>query len=382
MTEAETTVEEPQVVGVADEVGNELAIIVADVGGSSKSNEIPTFDLGIPATQLTNPIVVDDTNAKAVGRASPRAKRKVMPGLALRSPYTEISRQVVVNEEDEEMSAFIWSYKKSKNVIAVDDGECKLEIKFLQDLSGRGWFSSKYVGSFVNFLNFEHLDAIPRPGDDGVRKPTRMWFHPYILEQTAPTRRSKNTNVIQSSIQSHPQLRHLTVILDDVKMFFMPCIFNSHWRLFVVNMESRRLQYLDSLSNGYSEVTIQAEKSLRLVDQYFDNIGKSVGASTFEVTIENVPQQDDLFSCGVLMCKLMQCWNGHENPIWSLEWPKSSSLLSFRKQLCACVVLYDGNKLCDSWRAELVRSKLPAQADGKKGQRIQHKRNRVRFGGV
>ena len=95
-------------------------------------------------------------------------------------------------------------------------------------------------------------------------------------------------------------MKRKKVEIKDLKRIFAPINLNeSHWALGLIDIERKRIIYVDSLSRGPNSLSLTILNNLKsyIIEESKDTIGED-----FELIHGNCPQQPNGFDCGIYVC--------------------------------------------------------------------------------
>ncbi|SCU98010.1 LAMI_0F12552g1_1 [Lachancea mirantina] len=166
--------------------------------------------------------------------------------------------------------------KRSDNGVLYNKNNIELKVHDFKTLAPRRWLNDTIIEFFMKYIE--------------LQIPTTAAFNSYFY-----------TTLSDRGYQGVRRwMKKKKKSITSLKMIFAPINLNqSHWALGVINIEAKKIFYLDSLSNGPSGLSFSILKDLQ--NYIIEESGGALG-SDFGLEYLECPQQPNGFDCGIYVC--------------------------------------------------------------------------------
>ncbi|QCE03605.1 sentrin-specific protease 1 [Vigna unguiculata] len=182
-------------------------------------------------------------------------------------------------------------------------------------------------------------------------KISRVIFNPFYTNAVILdcNKRKVNRRVWCLNDYRHYLTRDLVSVQDilTADFLFAPVIYAEHWWCYAFNCKTKEFFVLDSLAHKCrrrKQIDSHVVENVEHLFWLFLNDKKEL-KPTYEVHIEDVPEQPNLHDCGIMVSKYLEIWDGVKRFDWkSMPAYTDEDLQQFRQQYICDWILHPENK--------------------------------------
>ncbi|CAR28436.1 hypothetical protein ZYGR_0S00660 [Zygosaccharomyces rouxii] len=178
--------------------------------------------------------------------------------------------------------------RRQDNAVLTNKDNIEVTTRDFRTLAPRRWLNDTVIEFFMHFIERE--------------TPRSVAFNSYFY-----------TNLSERGYQGVRRwMRRKKVQIGDLEKIFVPVNLNeSHWALGMIDIPSKSIYYVDSLSNGPNALSFAILNDLQ---NYVIEESKNTMGSDFMLKNLSCPQQPNGFDCGIYLC-LNTLYLSHESPL-------------------------------------------------------------------
>lgn len=178
--------------------------------------------------------------------------------------------------------------RRQDNAILTNKDNIEVSVRDFRTLAPRRWLNDIVIEFFMHFIERE--------------TPKSVAFNSYFY-----------TNLSERGYQGVRRwMRRKKVQIGELEKIFVPVNLNeSHWALGMIDIPSKSIYYVDSLSNGPNALSFAILNDLQ---NYVVEESKNSMGSDFMLKNLSCPQQTNGFDCGIYLC-LNTLYLSHESPL-------------------------------------------------------------------
>ncbi|XP_059662151.1 uncharacterized protein LOC132308158 isoform X2 [Cornus florida] len=245
--------------------------------------------------QLSQIILVDEA------MSSPRLLRTINPSKYKRPPWVSEAKKKLsgqLKKENWKFMKYITCTDGDKSEIIVDMHGHHITRAHIQILFSNEWITSPVI-------NMVGAVIMASQGQNRSKWIFDTMLVPHLLEKCRMFARTKRAYEEEWEHYCN-LLRTERDNLGQYRKFFFPSCINHHWCLFVVDLESKTVDYLDSMK--YSKFSKNAQ-----IMKGFLEVAFGQKLPDCKTNIVKVTKQLDGESCGLFLIRFMQRWNGGQS---------------------------------------------------------------------
>lgn len=176
----------------------------------------------------------------------------------------------------EDMAQIEMNLHRQENAVLTNKDNIEVTLRDFKTLAPRRWLNDTVIEFFMHFIERE--------------TPKTVAFNSYFY-----------TNLSERGYQGVRRwMRRKKVQIEDLDKIFVPVNLNeSHWALCMVEIPSKTIIYVDSLSNGPNAISFAI---LSDVQNYVIEESKNTMGLDFTLKTVRCPQQPNGFDCGIYLC--------------------------------------------------------------------------------
>ncbi|GAV54847.1 hypothetical protein ZYGR_0AS01700 [Zygosaccharomyces rouxii] len=178
--------------------------------------------------------------------------------------------------------------RRQDNAVLTNKDNIEVTVRDFRTLAPRRWLNDTVIEFFMHFIERE--------------TPKSVAFNSYFY-----------TNLSERGYQGVRRwMRRKKVQIGDLEKIFVPVNLNeSHWALGMIDIPSKSIYYVDSLSNGPNALSFAILNDLQ---NYVVEESKNTMGSNFVLKNLSCPQQPNGFDCGIYLC-LNTLYLSHDSPL-------------------------------------------------------------------
>ncbi|KAK4372589.1 hypothetical protein RND71_007973 [Anisodus tanguticus] len=199
---------------------------------------------------------------------------------------------VLLDEEEEaEVSRALSNANRRKVLVIHENSNIDITGEMLQCLRPGAWLNDEVINVYLELLK-----------EREKREPKKFlkchFFYTFFYKKLISGKGGYN----YQPVKRWTSQRKLGYCLFECDKIFVPIHKQDHWCLAVINKKDEKFQYLDSLGGRDDQV-------LRVLARYFidevkDKNGKDIDIISWKLEfVENLPEQENGFDCGMFMLK-------------------------------------------------------------------------------
>lgn len=184
--------------------------------------------------------------------------------------------KLVPNVSERELGQIEQSLRRKDNAVLTNKDNIEVTIRDFKTLAPRRWLNDTVIEFFMHFIE--------------KKTPRTVAFSSYFY-----------TNLSERGYQGVRRwMRRKKAQIEQLDKIFVPVNLNeSHWALGMIDMPSRTIIYVDSLSNGPNAVSFAILSDLQ---NYVAEESKNTMGTDFTLKTVRCPQQPNGFDCGIYLC--------------------------------------------------------------------------------
>lgn len=177
---------------------------------------------------------------------------------------------------DKDLSLVNSTLQRKDNAVLLNRDNIEVAIRDFKTLAPRRWLNDTIIEFFMKYVEWN--------------TPQTVAFNSFFY-----------SNLSQRGYQGVRRwMKKKKVEIKDLKKIFTPINLNeSHWALGLIDIERKRIVYVDSLSRGPSKMSLAILNNLK---DYVLEESKHTMGEDFELIHGNCPQQPNGFDCGIFVC--------------------------------------------------------------------------------
>lgn len=198
------------------------------------------------------------------------------------------TKELVPKIDEQRMNQVEKNLRRQDNAVLTNKDNIEVTVRDFRTLAPRRWLNDTVIEFFMHYMERE----IPKT----------VAFNSYFY-----------TNLSERGYQGVRRwMRRKKVNIGDLEKIFVPVNLNeSHWALGMIDIPSKSIYYVDSLSNGPNALSFAILSDLQ--NYVLEESKNSIG-SDFVLKNLSCPQQPNGFDCGIYLC-LNTLYLGHESPL-------------------------------------------------------------------
>lgn len=186
-------------------------------------------------------------------------------------------QQVLIpNISDKDLSSVKSTLQRHDNAILFSKDNIEVTIRDFKTLAPRRWLNDTIIEFFMKYIEWN--------------VPQTVAFNSFFY-----------SNLSQRGYQGVRRwMKRKKVEIKNLKKIFVPINLNeSHWALGFIDIQGKRIIYVDSLSQGPSSMSLTILNNLKsyVIEESKNTIGEG-----FELIHSDCPQQPNGFDCGIYVC--------------------------------------------------------------------------------
>lgn len=206
-------------------------------------------------------------------------ERKVIKDKAKKEREAEKKKEdikLVPIISDKDLSLVNSTLKRKDNAVLFNKDNIEVSIRDFKTLAPKRWLNDTIIEFFMKNVEWN--------------TPQTVAFNSFFY-----------SNLSQRGHQGVRRwMKRKKVEIKDLKKIFTPINLNqSHWALGLIDLERKRIIYVDSLSRGPSSSSLAILNNLK---DYVIEESKSTMGQDFELVHGNCPQQANGYDCGIFVC--------------------------------------------------------------------------------
>ncbi|XP_052189327.1 ubiquitin-like-specific protease ESD4 [Diospyros lotus] len=210
----------------------------------------------------------------------------------LREPFTPLTE-----EEEAEVSRALSNSHRRRVLARHDNSNIEITGAVLQCLRPGAWLDDEVINLYLELLK-----------EREKREPKKFlkchFFNTFFYKKLI----GGSNGYDFKSVRRWTTQKKLGYCLLECDKIFVPIHKEVHWCLAVINKKDKKLQYLDSLGGIDSRVLKVLARYF--VDEVKDKSGKDIDISSWqEEYVEDLPQQENGWDCGVFMIKYVDFYS-------------------------------------------------------------------------
>lgn len=185
-------------------------------------------------------------------------------------------KKLVPNVSECELGQIEQNLRRQDNAVLTNKDNIEVTIRDFKTLAPRRWLNDTVIEFFMHFIE--------------KKTPRTIAFNSYFY-----------TNLSERGYQGVRRwMRRKKAQIEQLDKIFVPVNLNeSHWALGMIDMPSRTIIYVDSLSNGPNAVSFAILSDLQ---NYVAEESKNAMGPDFTLKTVRCPQQPNGFDCGIYLC--------------------------------------------------------------------------------
>lgn len=183
---------------------------------------------------------------------------------------------LIPNISDKDLSVFKTTLQRRDNAILFNKDNIEVTIRDFKTLAPRRWLNDTIIEFFMKYIEWN--------------TPQTVAFNSFFY-----------SNLSQRGYQAVRRwMKRKKVEIKNLKKIFAPINLNeSHWALGFIDIERKRIIYVDSLSQGPTPMSLTI---LNYLKTYVIEESKNSMGEDFELVHGDCPQQPNGFDCGIYVC--------------------------------------------------------------------------------
>lgn len=185
-------------------------------------------------------------------------------------------QKLVPRISEKKLSLVKSTLKRNDNAVLFNKDNIEVTIRDFKTLTPRRWLNDTIIEFFMKYVEWN-------------------------TEQTVAFNSFFYSSLSQRGYQGVRRwMKRKKVDIKDLKKIFTPINLNqSHWALGVIDIERKRILYVDSMSSGPNARSLNILNDLK---GYVIEESKHTMGEDFELIHGNCPQQPNGFDCGIYVC--------------------------------------------------------------------------------
>lgn len=177
---------------------------------------------------------------------------------------------------DKDLSLVNSTLQRKDNVVLFNKDNIEVSTRDFKTLAPKRWLNDTIIEFFMKYVE--------------RNTPQTLAFNSFFY-----------SNLSQRGYQGVRRwMKKKKVEIKDLKKILTPINLNqSHWALGLIDLERKRIIYVDSLSRGPSSMSLAILNNLK---DYVIEESKNTMGQDFELVHGNCPQQSNGYDCGIFVC--------------------------------------------------------------------------------